>query len=279
MRALVGGVVVGFVVARLLWLALAPLFESPALTRSNYRDVTLPTAAGVMVVLAALAVEAGRALAAACGVGDVGLTTPRVLVLVTALGYGVLGLVDDVLGAAGPKGFRGHGSAFLSGQVTSGLLKLAGGGAVALVVVAQVVGDSPGRLLADALLVALAANLANLLDRAPGRTTKAAGAGFVVLVVGVGAPPALVPVAVVVGAALGLLLDDLHERLMLGDAGANPLGAVLGLAVVMAAGPRVRDVVLVGLIALNVAGEVVSFSKVIEMLPPLRALDRAGRRR
>jgi UDP-N-acetylmuramyl pentapeptide phosphotransferase/UDP-N-acetylglucosamine-1-phosphate transferase len=279
MKALVGGLVVGFVVARLLWVGLAPLFESPALTRSNYRGTSLPTAAGMVIALAVLAVEAGRALAASVGVGDVGLSGPRVLVLVAVLGYGVLGLVDDLLGSSGPKGFRGHGSAFLAGEVTSGLLKLVGGGAVALVVVAQLVGGSPGRLLADALVVALAANLANLLDRAPGRTTKAAGAGFVLLVLGVGAPSGLVPVAVVVGAALGLLLDDLHERLMLGDAGANPLGAVLGLAVVLAAAPGVRDVVLVALVTLNVAGEVVSFSRVIELVPPLRALDRAGRRR
>jgi len=279
MKAVVSGLVVGFVVARLLWLGLASLFESPALTRTNYRGVTLPTAAGVVLALAALAVEGGRAVAGSFGVGDVGLSGPRVLVLVTVLGFGVLGLVDDVLGSARHKGFRGHGSALLSGQVTSGLLKLAGGGAVALVVVAPSVGRSPGRLVADGLLVALAANLANLLDRAPGRTTKAGAAAFLLLVVGAGGAPELVPVAVVVGAALGLVGDDLRERLMLGDAGANPLGAVLGLAVVLAAAPRVRDVVLVALVTLNVAGELVSFSRVIELVPPLRALDRAGRRR
>jgi len=278
-KALVSGLVVGFLVARVLWIGLAPLFESEALIRSNYRGASLPTAAGVLLPLVAVAVEAGRAVAASLGVGDVGLTGPRVLVLVAALGYGVLGLVDDVLGSSTHKGFRGHGSALMSGQVTSGLLKLAGGGAVAVVVVAQVVGRSPGRLVADALLVALAANLANLLDRAPGRTTKAAGAGFALLVIGVGAPPGLAPAAVIIGAALGLLADDLHERLMLGDAGANALGAVLGLAVVVSAAPRVRDVVLVAVVLLNVAGELVSFSRVIERVPPLRALDRAGRRR
>jgi hypothetical protein len=83
---------------------------------------------------------------------------------------------------------------------------------------------------------------------------------------------------VVVGAALGLLLDDLHERLMLGDAGSNVLGAVLGLGVVAACGAGARDVVLVGVAALNIAGELVSFSRVIDGFPPLRALDRAGRR-
>ncbi len=279
MTAVAAGLLVGLLMARLLWLGLAPMFESPSLTRTNYRGATLPTAAGVVLPLVVLAVEGGRALAASFGVGDLGLNRPRVLVLVAVLGYGVLGLLDDVLGSAQHKGFRGHGTALLAGQVTSGLLKLAGGGAVALLVVAPQVGRSPGRLIADALVVALAANMANLLDRAPGRTTKAAGAIFVLLLLGVGAAPELVAVAVVVGAAAGLLTDDLHERLMLGDAGANPLGAVLGLAVVLTTGAGVRDVVLVALVTLNVAGELVSFSRVIDLFPPLRALDRAGRRR
>ncbi len=278
MRALACGLLVGVVMARLLWRGLAGLFESTALTRTNYRGAALPTAAGVVLALAVLAVEGGRAVAASFGVGDVGLSGPRTLVLVTVLAYALLGLVDDVLGSAQHKGFRGHGTALLSGRITSGMLKLVGGGAVALLVVAPSVNRSPGRLMADALVVALAANMANLLDRAPGRTTKAGGLAFVLLVLGVGAAPELVPVAVVVGAALGLLVDDLRERLMLGDAGANPLGAVLGLATVLATGPGVRDVVLMALVTLNVAGELISFSRVIELLPPLRALDRAGRR-
>ena len=82
----------------------------------------------------------------------------------------------------------------------------------------------------------------------------------------------------VVGAALGLLLDDLHERLMLGDAGSNVLGAVLGLGVVVACGTATRDIALVAVALLNGAGELVSFSRVIDAVAPLRALDRAGRR-
>jgi hypothetical protein len=65
---------------------------------------------------------------------------------------------------------------------------------------------------------------------------------------------------------------------MLGDAGSNVLGAVLGVGVVAACGPTARDVVLLSTAALNLAGELVSFSRVIEAVPPLRAVDRAGRR-
>jgi hypothetical protein len=77
---------------------------------------------------------------------------------------------------------------------------------------------------------------------------------------------------------MGLLLDDLHERLMLGDTGANVVGGVLGLGVVVGCGAATCDVVLLVVAALNLAGEVVSFTRVIESVPPLRALDQAGRR-
>jgi hypothetical protein len=79
------------------------------------------------------------------------------------------------------------------------------------------------------------------------------------------------------GAALGLVVPDLRERLMLGDAGANPLGGALGLGLVLTFSPGVRTIALVVLVALNLVSEVVSFSRVIDRVPPLRYLDGAGR--
>ena len=134
------------------------------------------------------------------------------------------------------------------------------------------------RLLTVAAIVALAANLANLLDRAPGRVVKAAALALLALAAAAREREVLDGVAVVTGAALGLAPDDLGERLMLGDAGANALGGVLGLGVVLAASPGARTATLVGVAALNLVGEVVSFSRVIDAVRPLRALDRAGRR-
>jgi hypothetical protein len=85
-------------------------------------------------------------------------------------------------------------------------------------------------------------------------------------------------VALAVGAGDGLLPGDLAERLMLGDAGANVLGAALGLAVVLVGSPTTRTVVLIVVAALNLASERVSFSRVIDRTAPLRAADRWGRR-
>ena len=279
MRSVLAALVVGYLAARLTWLAARPLFALPALARHNFRGRSLPTAAGIVLPLAAVLVEGGRAVVATFGVGDGPAVGGRALLLVAAVGFGLLGLIDDLAGASGgERGFRGHLGALAQGRVTTGALKLFGGGVLALLVVAPFVGESPLRLLADAALVALCANLGNLFDRAPGRTIKASVGAFVLLLLAAGRTGDLAATAVVVGAALGLFLDDLHERLMLGDAGANVLGAVLGLGVVAACGPGARDVALVAVASLNVAGEVVSFSRVIDAFPPLRVLDRAGRR-
>ncbi|HVM14472.1 MAG TPA: hypothetical protein VM287_09095, partial [Egibacteraceae bacterium] len=45
----------------------------------------------------------------------------------------------------------------------------------------------------------------------------------------------------------------------------------------LAAGPEARDLTAAALLALNLLGEVVSFTRVIDALPPLRALDALGR--
>jgi UDP-GlcNAc:undecaprenyl-phosphate GlcNAc-1-phosphate transferase len=270
---------VGLVAARLAWLATRPWFAQPALLRQNYRGKAVPTAAGVVLPLALFAVEAGRAVAGSA------VTGARLLTLVTVTGFCLLGAIDDVAGSGEYRGFRGHVLALTAGRVTTGAFKLLGGAAVALVAVGPVaLASAPSggsarvfRLMADAALVALSANLGNLLDRAPGRAIKGALVAFVALAVFGGAEPSLTGVAVVAGAAAGLLFDDLREHLMLGDAGANPLGAAVGLGVVLVCAPSTRDLALGLVAALNLLGELVSFSRVIDGVPPLRALDRMGR--
>jgi hypothetical protein len=124
--------------------------------------------------------------------------------------------------------------------------------------------------------VPLAANLVNLLDRAPGRALKFSGLAMVVLLV-LAHDSWVVAAAPMIGAMGACFGPDLKERGMLGDAGANPIGAVLGLGLVMAVDSDYFIVVIVVLLALNVASEKWSFSKVIESTPGLRELDRWGR--
>ncbi|MFM8304319.1 MAG: hypothetical protein ACKOA9_08490, partial [Actinomycetota bacterium] len=113
---LAGAVAVGF-----LRVGAPDLLASPVLARENYRHHLLPTAAGILVVVAVLVVEAGRAALGALGVGDEpGLTVDRSLVLFAVFAFGLLGFLDDVLGDGTARGFAGHLGALAQGRITTG---------------------------------------------------------------------------------------------------------------------------------------------------------------
>jgi UDP-GlcNAc:undecaprenyl-phosphate GlcNAc-1-phosphate transferase len=276
---LLGWFVAGAGAAVLVWALLKDAFGAPVFTRVNVAGRPVPTGSGVVIMVGALAVEGVARLGDAGGIDlPSGTSRGRYLAVLLGLGMALLGLLDDLGGVGESGGFRGHLLALRRGRLTTGAVKLFGGAALAITVVSVIEPGAFGRLLADSALVALAANLANLLDRAPGRVTKSGLVAFGVLLVATGMSHELAGVAVIVGGAAGLLWPDLRERLMLGDAGANALGAVLGLGVVVACAPDTRTVLLIVVIALNLLSEVVSFSRVIERVPPLRMLDRLGRR-
>ena len=273
------GLVAGFLAGRLAWTALRPTFEHTVFLRENWRKRWIPTAGGLVLPVALVLIEGGRALAGDLGVGDdAGLTGTAALVVIAVTGFALLGLLDDLAGTGDARGFRGHVAALARGRLTTGGLKLVGGAAVAAVACAPLAGGRAGTLARDAALVALAANLGNLVDRRPGRALKVVGLAFAALLLLASQRGALTDVAVAVGAGLALLIDDLHEHVMLGDTGANALGGVLGLGVVLACGPPTRTVALVVVAALNLVSELVSFTRVIDAVPPLRALDQWGRR-
>ena len=89
--------------------------------------------------------------------------------------------------------------------------------------------------------------------------------------------PAATLAAIPLGAALALAGEDLGERAMLGDAGANALGAMLGAAAAASLPRPGRVALLAGIVALTAASEKVSFTKVIRRTPPLHWLDMLGR--
>lgn len=189
---------------------------------------------------------------------------------------GAVGVYDDIVGARpdqrGDKGLRGHLSALKRGRVTSGLVKVIGVGAAGVIAAGSVTRSPVDRIVAGGV-IAGTANLVNLLDLRPGRALKA------VLAVGastLGGPYGGL-VAGPVGASAALLPGDLGELTMLGDGGANAVGAVLGLRLAAAGGPVRRGVTLAVLTALTLASEKVSFTRVIERTPVLRELDALGR--
>jgi UDP-N-acetylmuramyl pentapeptide phosphotransferase/UDP-N-acetylglucosamine-1-phosphate transferase len=239
----------------------------------------------------------GPALAAGATIGAAfGAPSPAAAAAVVTAGTaaGAVGLYDDLVGnrpeQKAAKGFAGHLAALREGRVTSGLVKIAGVGAAGLAAAALLAAD-PGvrahrgrrrggraRRTADVLLgagvIAGTANLVNLLDLRPGRALKAGAVIGAPLAVGRGGGVA----AGTLGAGAALLPADLGEEIMLGDAGANALGALLGVALAARTGPAGRAVALTVLAALTAASEKVSFTKVIQDTPWLRELDALGRR-
>jgi len=189
------------------------------------------------------------------------------------------GRYDDLVGAhpdqAADRGLAGHLRALRAGRVTGGTVKAAGiGAAAATAAVLARPATGPAPVLLTTGLVAGSANLVNLLDLRPGRAAKAVA---VAAAVGVGGPAGGL-VAGPLGAVLAELPADLGERVALGDCGANALGALLGLRLALLPSTAARAGLLAAVTALTLAGERVSFTRVIEATPVLRELDRLGRR-
>jgi Glycosyl transferase family 2 len=185
-----------------------------------------------------------------------GLRLP-IIGVVTALGQhpavaaaAAAGLADDLW--SGPeRGFRAH----LRARSTTGVLKL---------VAIPLAGLLATRKLSGGLLVGLAANFLNQLDTRPGRALK----GYLLGALVVRAP---------IGVAVLLLPYDLRERTMLGDCGANALGALLGLKSVSRLTDRGRWLAIGALAGLTLLGEKRSLGELIERTPGLSQLDRMGR--
>lgn len=256
------------VASRAVYDALRKSPTAPRWQRTNHRGEDVTLAQGPAIALGSL----------------VGVVTAPGLPLshraastIAIGGASALGMVDDLTGATDVKGLRGHLGALRNGEVTTGTVKLFGLAATGLVAGAVARRGRGG--LVDALLagavVAGSANLANLLDLRPGRATKAFVAVSAAPVVSAGTSGSVL--AGPTGAALALLPEDLAEQSMLGDTGANALGAAWGVAVASDMSRSALAATLTVLVGLTVASERVSFSEVIERTPVLRELDRLGR--
>jgi hypothetical protein len=161
-----------------------------------------------------------------------------------------IGLADDIWSGE-ERGLRAH----LAARRTTGVLKLLG---------IPLVGFAATRSLSGGVLVAGCANLMNQLDTKPGRALKA----YVAAALALGAPLRL---------AVLVLPYDLRERVMLGDAGSNALGAMVGLKSVEKIHGWGRWGAVAAVVGVNLLGERRSLGALIERTPVLARLDAWGR--
>ncbi len=246
------------------------------LRRPNFLGRRIPSVAGLAFVLGGEFFYACESLLSGWKTSLAG-----VYFLLT-LGFGMLGLLDDLKGDRSAGGFRGHFAALKAGRVTTGAVKAIGGGLLSLVAgyLVTALVTAPGPLwaaLIAALLIALSANTLNLLDLRPGRCLFGFGVGTLVIVGVLAAQHSLESGLLLwAAAAFALILYPLDSAgvAMLGDTGANALGAVLGLAGTIYFPPLVQAVLVVLLLGFQVWCERHSLSRFIESRPLLRALDR-----
>ena len=235
---------------------------------------------------------------------------PLMLVMVSV----TLGMADDVFGTHADKGFRGHVRALLGGRLTTGGLKMLGIGSISAVygwhVAVSRVSPSEdpffaiGWAVLGTLVIALSANFLNLVDLRPGRALKVYS-GLALVAAPLFALDAasrfaeyagalehlgsaawgpldsgitvVVMLVVMLGPVWAVWRFDLGERGMLGDAGSNAMGAVIGYLLASSLSLPWLTGLAAMLLGLNALSERISFSSVIEKNGVLRWIDGLGR--
>ncbi len=266
------GLIAG-IASALLIRALPRRLAAAGLARRNFRGETIPTACGISIVV-------GSALAlVAVGFGLMPFHRSFAAMLVALGGFGALGLADDRWGSPAAKGLRGHVRKLLvERRFTSGLAKAVGGALAGLLIAGPILGVSGWQIVVPGAIIALSANLVNLLDLRPGRATAASLALLASAMAALLARAAIVETACVMAVASGAAATYRRDALgliMLGDTGSNAVGACVGVSFVLAAtSAEARLAILIGLAAVHLIAERHSLSAIIEAHPFLRALDR-----
>lgn len=262
------------------WTGLTFLYAAAVIRRdtrlpaaSNYRGVRLPLSLGLPLLFLGFWVQGFRARWFIDSPVHNSAAERLVIVLSLLLVF-LVGWFDD--NRAGlTRGLGGHLKEAAQGRVTTGLVKLVGiVGAATWVSVS--LSEEPVRILLGIPVIAGSANLWNLLDVRPGRALKFFLVAALALVGWYARYDDLLLLAAI-GSAAGLLVLDLRERAMLGDAGSNFLGFIIGLALFRLLPNWALGVALGLILILHALGETITLSRIIEATPPLRWFDRVGR--
>ncbi len=260
----------GWAAVRLILPGTLSLIRGSGFIRPNYQGIKIPCGAGVVISIGGLAV-----LTAAFFFLPAESRQKCVLFLFLLSGYTLLGLIDDIWGNGECRGLSGHVKALLQGRLTTGSIKALAGGLLALL--ASAASEPLSHVLSNTLVIALSVNMVNLLDLRPGRAGKCFLALFFLILAVFPFRVETVFLAVVAGGVLAYLPADLKSEAMMGDAGSNALGAVLGISAVWLFGPETGALYLAVLIMAHLLAEKYSLSRIISSSRVLNYLDRLWR--
>ncbi|MEW5922057.1 MAG: hypothetical protein AB1796_14150 [Bacillota bacterium] len=222
-------------------------------TANNYEGKRIITAGGV-VILPAVIIPL---------IIYTDTITYRLLLIIFLAGMVALGLVDDLLGEKTCKGFRGHfGLLWRGKKVSTGLLKAVGGFSLALLAAAGVGGIYSIEWLVRGGVLALFANLFNLLDTRPAMAVKAFYLiSLAYIFFGVGE----LLIIFLLWVSLYVYLPwELSRKVMLGDTGAYLLGGTLGFITIFSFSSGKLYIFLIFLLLVHVLLERYSLSNLLE---------------
>jgi hypothetical protein len=256
----------------------------------NFRGVLVYNGLGIVWFVWLISFWVGGHLLATLGIEQPAWVSYLIPLFPVLAGSCAFGLFDDWAGSNQTKGFKGHLKALAHGRLTTGGLKFLGIGFLSLFLAISLYYDGADSILQVILVcctVALTANLMNLFDLRPGRAQKiyflglAAALAFIVAfgVVKLNGWNLAALALAGLGPLVAVWRFDLGERGMIGDAGANSMGAFLGFLYATALPTWMLIIAVVALIAVNLLSERVSFSKIIEANAVLSAVDGWGRRK
>lgn len=269
---------------------LAPSLEKSAPKAGNFRGILVYNGLGIVWFVWLVSFWMGAHLLSTLHIAQPLWVAYLVPIFPLLAGSCAFGLFDDWAGSNNTKGFKGHLKALSHGRLTTGGLKFIGIGFLSLFLAISLYYDGASslfRVFLVACTMAFTANLMNLFDLRPGRAGKIYFFGLLIAIIAVAAFGILLfdgwNLLALALAGLGPLVAvwrfDLGEKGMLGDAGANSMGAFLGFLFATASPTWALVIAVLILIAINLLSERVSFSKIIASNAVLAAWDEWGRKK
>lgn len=258
-------------------LSMSALMRCEELQRLNFRGQAVTTSSGI-AIYASFVLQ----IAIACRVLTHLASLCSLMVLIGAW-FLLVGLVDDFYGNGLWRGLKGHMHAlFYHRRITTGLIKAVGGIVGSAVIILWHTEDGTklfhGWLLEwllGIMLICLSANGINLLDKRPSRALKVFWVLCVASIVAAHGDERWL-ICLLAVSTLPYAFYDFSCRAMLGDAGSNMLGAILGSFIWMATPLGFQLFVFLTWVALHAYAERASLTEAIAKSKLLSWLDRIG---
>ncbi|MDR0499857.1 MAG: hypothetical protein LBG97_01230 [Coriobacteriales bacterium] len=290
MNSIIFALIFSMAIPILVMVLLTRSLEDSAPRQANYRGRLVYNGLGIVWFVWLLSFWIGAHLFVMAGIEQPLWVTYIIPIFPLIAGTVIFGLLDDWVGDSNAKGFRGHLRAMLHLTITTGGLKMLGIGFLSFFTAVSLYWDgiyALPRVLLVTCAIALMANFMNLFDLRPGRAGKAYVVILLLAILSLSLsavvqmkPEDVAAIALTgIGPLLAVWRYDLGEKGMLGDCGANSMGAFLGFIFATSLPMWALAILVLLLLALNILSERFSFSRIIDACRPLSWLDNLWRKR